>query len=47
MSQIRLLAAIMFTDIFWYISLMVNDDCKASETLNINREIQNPHHRII
>ncbi|MDQ6608927.1 MAG: hypothetical protein M3Y85_03810 [Bacteroidota bacterium] len=42
MSQTRQLAAIMFTDIVGYTALMGNDEQKAFELLNINREIQKP-----
>ena len=42
MSQTRQLAAIMFTDIVGYTSLMGNDENKAFELLNKNRQIQKP-----
>jgi class 3 adenylate cyclase/TolB-like protein/Tfp pilus assembly protein PilF len=42
MSQTRQLAAIMFTDIVGYTALMGNDEKKAFELLNINRQIQKP-----
>jgi len=42
MSQIRQLAAIMFTDIVGYTALMGDDEHKAFELLNINRSIQKP-----
>ncbi|MEO5582005.1 MAG: adenylate/guanylate cyclase domain-containing protein [Saprospiraceae bacterium] len=42
MSQIRQLAAIMFTDIVGYTALMGKDEQKAFELLKINREIQKP-----
>ena len=42
MSQSRQLAAIMFTDIVGYTTLMGNDEQKAFELLNKNREIQKP-----
>ena len=40
MSQSRQLAAIMFTDIAGYTSLMEKDEQKAIELLKINRELQ-------
>ena len=42
MSQSRQLAAIMFTDIVGYTSLMGNDEQKAFGLLKKNREIQKP-----
>jgi len=42
MPQTRQLAAIMFTDIVGYTALMGNDEQKAFELLNKNREIQKP-----
>ncbi len=42
MSQSRQLSAIMFTDIVGYTALMGNDEQKAFELLNKNREIQKP-----
>ena len=42
MSQSRQLAAIIFTDIVGYTSLMGNDEQKAFELLNKNRQIQKP-----
>ncbi len=42
MDQSRQLAAIMFTDIVGYTSLMGNDEQKAFELLKKNREIQKP-----
>ncbi len=42
MSQSRQLAAIMFTDIVGYTTLMGNDEQKAFELLKKNREIQKP-----
>lgn len=42
MSQTRQLAAIMFTDIVGYTALMGNDEQKAFELLNKNRQIQKP-----
>ena len=42
MSQTRQLAAIMFTDIVGYTALMGNDEKKAFELLNKNRQIQKP-----
>ena len=42
MPQSRQLAAIMFTDIVGYTALMGNDEQKAFELLNKNREIQKP-----
>ena len=42
MSQSRQLAAIMFTDIVGYTALMGNDEQKAFELLNKNRQIQKP-----
>lgn len=42
MSQIRQLAAIMFTDIVGYTALMGNNEQKAFELLHKNREIQKP-----
>ncbi|MDZ4808621.1 MAG: adenylate/guanylate cyclase domain-containing protein, partial [Bacteroidota bacterium] len=42
MSQTRQLAAIMFTDIVGYTMLMGNDEQKAFELLNKNRQIQKP-----
>jgi len=42
MTQSRQLAAIMFTDIVGYTSLMGNDEQKAFELLKKNREIQKP-----
>ncbi|MBL0109577.1 MAG: adenylate/guanylate cyclase domain-containing protein [Saprospiraceae bacterium] len=42
MSQIRRLAAIMFTDIVGYTALMGNDEKKAFQLLQRNREIQRP-----
>ncbi|HLX91618.1 MAG TPA: adenylate/guanylate cyclase domain-containing protein, partial [Puia sp.] len=42
MSQSRQLAAVMFTDIVGYTTLMGNDERKAFELLRQNREIQKP-----
>jgi len=42
MSQSRQLAALMFTDIVGYTALMGNDEQRAFELLNKNREIQKP-----
>jgi class 3 adenylate cyclase len=42
MSANRQLAAIMFTDIFGYTALMDNDEDKAFQLLNKNREIPQP-----
>jgi len=42
MSQLRQLAAIMFTDIVGYTALMGNNEQKAFELLHKNREIQKP-----
>jgi adenylate cyclase len=42
MSQTRQLAAIMFTDIVGYTSLMGKDEYKAMELLKLNRDIQKP-----
>ena len=42
MSQSRQLAAIMFTDIVGYTALMGNDEQKAFEFLNKNRQLQKP-----
>jgi class 3 adenylate cyclase len=42
MSSSRQLAAIMFTDIVGYTSLMGNDEQKAFEFIKKNREIQKP-----
>lgn len=42
MSQSRHLAAIMFTDIVGYTTLMGNDEDKAFELLKKNRELQKP-----
>ena len=42
MTQSRQLAAIMFTDIVGYTSLMGNDEQKAFDLLKKNREIQKP-----
>lgn len=42
MSQTRRLAAIMFTDIVGYTSLMGRDEQRAFDILKINREIQKP-----
>ena len=42
MSQIRRLAAIMFTDIVGYTALMGNDEKKAFQLLQRNREVQRP-----
>ncbi len=42
MSQSRRLAAIMFTDIVGYTSLMGNDESKAFELLSKNRQLQKP-----
>ena len=42
MSQLRQLAAIMFTDIVGYTAMMGNDEQKAFELLRKNREIQKP-----
>ena len=42
MSQSRQLAAIMFTDIVGYTALMGNDEQKAFNFLNKNRQIQKP-----
>lgn len=42
MSQSRQLAAIMFTDIVGYTTLMGNDEEKAFRILNMNRELQKP-----
>jgi len=41
-TQFRQLAAIMFTDIVGYTALMGNDEQKAFELLNKNRQIQKP-----
>lgn len=41
MSQIRHLAAIMFTDIVGYSALMGNDEQKACSILNKNRLLNN------
>ncbi len=42
MPQLRQLAAIMFTDIVGYTALMGDDEKKAFELLNKNRQIQKP-----
>jgi serine/threonine-protein kinase len=42
MSQSRQLAAIMFTDIVGYTALMGNDEQRAFELLNKNRQLQKP-----
>ncbi len=42
MPQSRQLAAIMFTDIVGYTALMGDDEDKAFELLNKNRELQKP-----
>lgn len=42
MPQYRQLAVIMFTDIVGYTALMGNDEQKAFEILNKNRELQKP-----
>ena len=42
MSQVRQLAAIMFTDIVGYTALMGEDEQKAFELLDKNREIHRP-----
>ena len=42
MSQTRQLAAIMFTDIVGFTTLMGNDETKAFELLKKNRELQKP-----
>ena len=42
MSQTRQLAAIMFTDIVGYTALMGDDEQKAFDFLNKNRQIQQP-----
>ena len=42
MSQVRQLAAIMFTDIVGYTALMGNDEQKAFAILSKNRELQKP-----
>jgi adenylate cyclase len=42
MSQSRQLAAIMFTDIVGYTALMGDDEQKAFELLNKNRQLQKP-----
>ncbi|MDZ4706979.1 MAG: adenylate/guanylate cyclase domain-containing protein [Saprospiraceae bacterium] len=42
MAQTRRLAAIMFTDIVGYTALMGNDEVKAFQLLQQNREIQKP-----
>ncbi len=42
MPETRQLAAIMFTDIVGYTTLMGNDSKKALELLHINKEIQKP-----
>ena len=42
MTQIRQLAAIMFTDIVGYTALMGNDEQKAFELLKKNRALQKP-----
>lgn len=42
MPQLRQLAAIMFTDIVGYTALMGNDEQKAFELLDKNRQIQKP-----
>ena len=42
MSQSRQLAAIMFTDIVGFTTLMGNDETKAFELLKKNRELQKP-----
>ncbi len=42
MSQSRQLAAIMFTDIVGYTSLMGKDSAKALELVRISKEIQKP-----
>ena len=41
-SQSRQLAAIMFTDIVGYTALMGNDEQKAFDLLNKNRQVQKP-----
>ena len=47
MSQTRQLAAIMFTDIVGYTSLMGDDEHKAFELLTINRDNTKARHRTI
>ena len=42
MSTARQLAAIMFTDIVGYTSLMGKDSAKALELIRINKDIQKP-----
>ncbi len=42
MSQSRQLAAIMFTDIVGYTSLMGKDSDKAMELVDVSKEIQIP-----
>jgi hypothetical protein len=42
MSQSRQLAAIMFTDISGFTSLMGNDEQKAHDILKKNRALQKP-----
>src|SRR5687767_1443163 len=42
MSQIRQLAAIMFTDIVGYTRLMGNNEDKAFDMLSRNRQLQKP-----
>ena len=42
MSQERVLAAIMFTDIVGYTALMGQDSAKALELIRISKEIQKP-----
>jgi class 3 adenylate cyclase len=41
-EQTRQLAAIMFTDIVGYTALMGNDEQKAFDLLDKNRQIQKP-----
>ncbi len=41
MPQTRQLAAIMFTDIVGYTALMGDDEDKAFDLLNKNRQLQN------
>ncbi len=42
MAQSRQLAAIMFTDIVGYTALMGDDEQKAFDLLNKNRQLQKP-----
>jgi class 3 adenylate cyclase len=42
MAQTRQLAAIMFTDIVGYTSLMGDDEKKAFDLLRKNRQLQKP-----